>query len=617
MIFVDNEIKSLEEDALDFKEYAEMIKQCIDDAGEAPFSIGINGKWGSGKSSLLNLLKIILETQHTESTESKQYMIVWFNAWLYQGYEDARVALLEQLEEAFLSDSLKDEGTKEKLKKIFKKISMQFIFPGLKGVVGLTPGIKEFKEPFNAIIDFVKDSIDADQSSSLNTDINILRKNLELSLGDKKKLIVLVDDLDRCLPETALSTLEAVRLFLHMKNTVVVLAGDKEILQQAVKNQFVLNGSDVDERASSYFDKLITMEINVPTLSEMQISNLLYPLLFAYINPDAQKGNDENIDPEVEKIVDQVKHIFTFSHFFQGNVRNIKLFFNQLVQIEKLLQAKGQIIDRMIIIKILLLQKCGHPSFFDRALLVNQYCSYQNSSGQRLSKNFIVGLFMYEEIFTYENDKITDTDKDKEFIHMWLKMEPKIQRTNYKEKNEKNLTIINKISAQIDMVIDVIEFLVQQHPRKIIINPVLEQIEILVKRTPEFLDMEFIEERKKLGIYHNFLALLEINHWISYTQKLPFSPISWNKHIAQNVENIYYNLLFTLKDAGECWNLTLINFDSMYPHPVNVMYNIYCIDIFREKIKAHIKEKKFTSSQKNLIDDFFKYYPNPLSDDEL
>lgn len=128
MIFVDNEIKSLEEDALDFKEYAEMIKQCIDDAGEAPFSIGINGKWGSGKSSLLNLLKIILETQHTESTESKQYMIVWFNAWLYQGYEDARVALLEQLEEAFLSDSLKDEGTKEKLKRFLRRYQCNLSF---------------------------------------------------------------------------------------------------------------------------------------------------------------------------------------------------------------------------------------------------------------------------------------------------------------------------------------------------------------------------------------------------------------------------------------------------------------------------------------------------------
>jgi len=76
-------------------------------------------------------------------------------------------------------------------------------------------------------------------------------------------LIVLIDDLDRCLPETTISTLEAIRLFLFLPRTAFVIAADDQMIKHAVKRHFA--GLD-DELVTNYFDKLIQIPIRVPTL---------------------------------------------------------------------------------------------------------------------------------------------------------------------------------------------------------------------------------------------------------------------------------------------------------------------------------------------------------------
>jgi predicted KAP-like P-loop ATPase len=70
---------------------------------------------------------------------------------------------------------------------------------------------------------------------------------------------VLIDDLDRCLPETTISTLEAIRLFLFLKNTAFVIAADNDMIKHAVRKHFV--GIENDLLVTSYFDKLIQVPI--------------------------------------------------------------------------------------------------------------------------------------------------------------------------------------------------------------------------------------------------------------------------------------------------------------------------------------------------------------------
>ena len=71
-------------------------------------------------------------------------------------------------------------------------------------------------------------------------EIQAIREFFEAALGEiGVKLVVLIDDLDRCLPPTTISTLEAIRLFLFLKDTAFVIAADDAMIKHAVRQHFV------------------------------------------------------------------------------------------------------------------------------------------------------------------------------------------------------------------------------------------------------------------------------------------------------------------------------------------------------------------------------------------
>jgi predicted KAP-like P-loop ATPase len=104
-------------------------------------------------------------------------------------------------------------------------------------------------------------------------------------------LVVLIDDLDRCLPETTISTLEAIRLFLFMENTAFVIAADDTMIRYAVKRHF---GDMSDEKlVTNYFDKLIQVPIRVPPLGTQEVR--AYMMLLFIENSDLDTQAKEKI----------------------------------------------------------------------------------------------------------------------------------------------------------------------------------------------------------------------------------------------------------------------------------------------------------------------------------
>ncbi|ENL4091790.1 KAP family P-loop domain protein, partial [Providencia rettgeri] len=81
--------KESSEDYLNFGEVSQLAVDVLSTEGMLPVSIGIFGNWGAGKSSLLELIEQKLEREH------KDWIVINFDSWLYQGYDDARAALLE------------------------------------------------------------------------------------------------------------------------------------------------------------------------------------------------------------------------------------------------------------------------------------------------------------------------------------------------------------------------------------------------------------------------------------------------------------------------------------------------------------------------------------------
>ena len=280
-------------DYVNFRLVAKACAELIRDTGGEPISIGISGGWGVGKSSLVRMVASELSSEQvagekTAEAEKSKYVVVTFNPWLYQGFEDARTALLQTVGDAVLEAAAQNTGLLDKAKALVKRINFlrlaqlggEVAATLITGVpVGLIGKVVEAgadavkSESVKDGVAAVKDASEATKGLlneakpiSLPKEIQSFRVALEDLLDELDiTLVVFVDDLDRCLPKTAISTLEAIRLLLFLRRSAFVIAADDVFIRGAVRVHFAGTGLD-DDVATNYFDKLIQVPLRVPRL---------------------------------------------------------------------------------------------------------------------------------------------------------------------------------------------------------------------------------------------------------------------------------------------------------------------------------------------------------------
>jgi predicted KAP-like P-loop ATPase len=406
-----------ERDFLNFAGVADTVAEIVVQAQGRPISIGVSGAWGVGKSSMIKLIRNALSTR--AGVDGPVFVFVEFNAWLYQGYDDARAALMD-----VIASTLREEAdtrktgidkTKELLGRVdwlrVAKITAGSAFalaaglppPGLIGEaveVGkkLVAGKADEKTVESAektaaeLGSATKGIIRARTSSSPPKEINALRKNFEEALEEMGiTLVVLIDDLDRCLPETTISTLEAIRLFLFLKNTAFVIAADNEMIKHAVRRHF--DGVS-DDLVTSYFDKLIQVPMRVPPLGTQDVR--AYMILLFVDNSTLPKEVKEKIRAGVcERLgqtwqgkrvdrafiseleaslpneliskldtADRLAPMMVKASGIQGNPRLIKRFLNALAIRMAMSKAQGVGVDETVLVKMLLFERCGNTKAY-------------------------------------------------------------------------------------------------------------------------------------------------------------------------------------------------------------------------------------------------------------
>ena len=219
-------------DYVNFRLVAKACAELIRDTGGDPISIGISGGWGTGKSSLVRMVASELSPKQSTSeqitgTENSEFVVITFNPWLYQGFEDARSALLQTVGDAILDTATRKTGVLDKAKSLIKRINLlrlaqlggevaATLFTGVPvGLIGkvVEAGADAFKkESVKEGIAVVKDAseatkglLNAAEPISLPKEIHSFREALEELLVELSiTLVVFVDDLDRCLPKTAI-----------------------------------------------------------------------------------------------------------------------------------------------------------------------------------------------------------------------------------------------------------------------------------------------------------------------------------------------------------------------------------------------------------------------------
>ena len=294
-----NEIFITEEDpdvdVLDRKEFIENIIKIVEYYAEKKQSVSfsIQGPWGSGKSWIINkVYNELYDMQDFDSCGSK-YCIFTYNAWDFDYYDEPLISLFISIYKQLNNENvlfIKNEKTREKVKVLFETLKDCFL-EELKPIP-LIGSIINFKQDYDETRESLHDTIRKydyhfDINQIMEATINGLRR-----IANQKQLVIIVDELDRCLPEYAIKVLERMHhISKNVQNIQIIYSIDKNQIEETVRNIY---GQKVN--ASDYLKKFFGFGFNLSSGNLNEQFSIKYKNLFKNFdfifcdNFDKEKG---------------------------------------------------------------------------------------------------------------------------------------------------------------------------------------------------------------------------------------------------------------------------------------------------------------------------------------
>lgn len=480
-MWADNETA---EDLLGFKIHADLIIDVLNDNSVLPITIGVFGDWGSGKSSILKIINDQLSGKDGDLKDNT--LVLYFNGWLFEGYDDAKAALLESIIEQFAKHETIGNKVKDSTTKLFKSVKwMRVLGLGFKKIVlpatnaYLTGGLslvphlaKEFSEFDSSKLieklkgddaeNFLGELINKNEEEETKLVRTFRRDFTEMiEKSDIEKLVVIIDDLDRCTPERLIENLEAIKLFLNVDKTAFIIGADPRIVKHAIEFRYktgsIENASDLDTRneriVSDYLEKLIQLPYTLPKLSDHEVETYM-TLLFCknQLSKEAfnkviegfiqhQRNNRYGVygfgnihalisDEEQTKLNESVTLIASLSSIIteglNGNPRQIKRFLNTFLLRKRLVDIAGiQNFKVDVLVKLMVLE-------YSKLGLFKKLYEWQVSQEGEPKEL----LALEKLVLANDMEKIKaefDSDWATEKIIRWLKVEPKLSNIDLRD----------------------------------------------------------------------------------------------------------------------------------------------------------------------------------------
>jgi hypothetical protein len=287
--------------SLDFAPTATALAQVIE-RSEPRFAIGIFGGWGSGKTTLMDAI----EARLTPTTS----VVVRFNAWRFEREPHILVPLLDAVREGLARWAVahKDEPTRaERARKVARRIGrvVRALATGVSAEVGISEAVKVQYDVGKAIdaLNRPEDELDGEQAQSLYFAgfLELERAFSAFAEDGATRVVVFVDDLDRCLPANALEVLESMKLFFDLPGFVFVVGLDEQIVDRAVRTKLGADpATGKPDQADSqqqlrigqeYVKKIFQVPYSLPPVPSGGLDNLLESM---YV--EAELGPDQVTD---------------------------------------------------------------------------------------------------------------------------------------------------------------------------------------------------------------------------------------------------------------------------------------------------------------------------------
>ena len=305
------------EDALDFAPYRDMFVDIVcDENTHTPLTVGLFGSWGSGKTSLMSMIKKKIDDMGLPA-----YRTTWFNAWKYNHEDVLWRALIVHVLNAMRprntdGSPLPEEQLTSEQKEMVKDLDRleeslyhaveweelgRWTLDWAKALRGTAEGAAEIALSLvpggQPLVDLLNKATKAatgkekqavleafqrevrthrrEQLQSLEQFEHEFQKLLELYVTQRGgRLIVFVDDLDRCLPEKTIDVLEAIKLFLDVPGCIFLLGLDQEAITQIIQSRY--SGT---VKAEQYLEKIVQIPFILPPIEAVRMRSFIASLV--------------------------------------------------------------------------------------------------------------------------------------------------------------------------------------------------------------------------------------------------------------------------------------------------------------------------------------------------
>lgn len=368
--------KDTDQDCLGFAANVEVLARCCTDSALSPLTLGIFGLWGSGKTSLMRMIKKQIE----DTNDRERVLTLWFNAWRYEGRDEAQSALIH----AVLRRVSKDRTFTGDVQALFDRILngasvMKLAKAITKSLVTMTPDLDGLLSCFS------------DESKKLAETMEGFEQDFEKLLGQVNVdvIVVFIDDLDRCSSGKVVETFETIKLFLNTPRCTFVIGADPKRIEEAVGEVYGAN----HKSRRDYLEKIIHVPFQIPEqgLRDIQcyvgllvlqphLNVALWKDLLEYRPElhasagtvlDALKAwlteHRDQVDDGFEQAVQSLDRVLsqatTIARGLRGNPRQIKRFLNILALREQLATTNRLEIDHAVLTKLAILEYTWHEFF--------------------------------------------------------------------------------------------------------------------------------------------------------------------------------------------------------------------------------------------------------------
>ncbi len=297
-------VTTFEEDLFGLSDFADRLEKFIDverDYVEGSLVVALNSKFGSGKTTFLRMWSHSLDTK---ADRNDKRLVVCLNAWESDYVEDPLFAIVSALIERI--DKKGDSATD--LTEAAKDLGW-FGVAILGQLVNRATGV----DPVAASKHAEDKKTEREGKAQVPSDTFSVYEKRRKAMGSLKKairkyvedkdvsLLFLVDELDRCRPDYAISYLETIKHIFDVKGAVFVLAADREQLENSAKAAF---GPDLG--FEEYYRKFVHREVSLPPISEQGYTNIAAKYVPYYLEREGARWSCMKLDQHRTKNISEL-----------------------------------------------------------------------------------------------------------------------------------------------------------------------------------------------------------------------------------------------------------------------------------------------------------------------